>query len=259
MFVPVHVPAGDLQDCKAVIPDSSYADVYQVVVEDCRTNGAYDPSTMGSVPNVGLMAQKAEEYGSHDKTFEIASDGVVRVVDADGRVLMEQTVEAGDIWRACQAKDPAIRDWVKLAVARARATGVPTIFWLNEARAHLEQALAIDREASNRRGEGLVLAGLGLIESEQGRRSEARSLHEQALAIHREVGNRRAEADVLGALGVLDAEQGRQEEARAQYEAALTIAREVRDPGAEGRILGYLGTHHADQGRPAEARSHFGM
>ena len=129
-------PAGDLQDCKAVIPDSSYASVYQAVIEDCQKHGAYDPTTMGSVPNVGLMAQKAEEYGSHDKTFEIAADGVVRVVDSAGHVLIEHAVEAGDIWRACQAKDAAIRDWVKLAVTRARATGTPTVFWLDAARAH---------------------------------------------------------------------------------------------------------------------------
>ncbi|MCB9725579.1 MAG: NADP-dependent isocitrate dehydrogenase [Spirochaetaceae bacterium] len=129
-------PKGELQDCKAVIPDSSYAGVYRAVVEDCRANGAYDPATMGSVPNVGLMAQKAEEYGSHDKTFEIATDGTVRVIDASGKVLMEHVVEQGDIWRACQTKDPAIRDWVKLAVARARATGSPAIFWLDANRAH---------------------------------------------------------------------------------------------------------------------------
>jgi isocitrate dehydrogenase len=135
-------PDGELQDCKAVIPDSSYAGVYQAVIEDCQAHGAYDPSTMGSVPNVGLMAQKAEEYGSHDKTFEIASDGVVRVVDADGNVLIEHDVEAGDIWRACQAKDAAIRDWVKLAVTRARATGSPAVFWLDQARAHDAQLIA---------------------------------------------------------------------------------------------------------------------
>ena len=129
-------PAGELQDTKAVIPDSSYAGVYQVLIEDCKANGAYDPTTMGSVPNVGLMAQKAEEYGSHDKTFEAAADGTMRVVAADGTVLMEHTVEAGDIWRMCQAKDAPIRDWVKLAVTRARATGVPAVFWLNADRAH---------------------------------------------------------------------------------------------------------------------------
>ncbi|MDP6981102.1 MAG: NADP-dependent isocitrate dehydrogenase [Myxococcota bacterium] len=134
-------PDGALQDCKAVIPDSSYAGVYQAVVEDCQANGAYDPTTMGTVPNVGLMAQKAQEYGSHDKTFEIASDGKVQVVDAAGSVLMEHDVEAGDIWRACQAKDAAVRDWVKLAVTRARATGWPAIFWLDEARAHDRQLI----------------------------------------------------------------------------------------------------------------------
>jgi isocitrate dehydrogenase len=134
-------PAGDLQDCKAVIPDSSYAGVYQAVIEDCQTNGAYDPATMGTVPNVGLMAQKAQEYGSHDKTFEIESDGIVRVIDAAGQVLMEHEVDAGDIWRACQVKDAPVRDWVKLAVTRARATGWPTIFWLDPERAHDAQLI----------------------------------------------------------------------------------------------------------------------
>jgi isocitrate dehydrogenase len=127
---------GKLQDTKAVIPDSSYASVYQVVVEDCKVNGAYDPTTMGSVPNVGLMAQKAEEYGSHDKTFEVAVDGVMRVVEADGTVLMAHGVEAGDIWRACQVKDAPVQDWVGLAVRRARASGVPAVFWLDQTRAH---------------------------------------------------------------------------------------------------------------------------
>src|SRR5699024_139775 len=103
---------------------------------DCKAHGAYDPTTMGSVPNVGLMAQKAEEYGSHDKTFEIAADGTVQVISSAGEVLMEHQVQAGDIWRACQTKDEPIRDWVKLAVTRARATGDPAIFWLDEARAH---------------------------------------------------------------------------------------------------------------------------
>jgi isocitrate dehydrogenase len=134
-------PDGDLQDCKAVIPDSSYAGVYQAVVEDCQANGAYDPTTMGTVPNVGLMAQKAEEYGSHDKTFEIAAEGRVEVIDADGKVLMAHDVEAGDIWRACQVKDAPIRDWVKLAVSRARATGWPAIFWLDADRAHDAQLI----------------------------------------------------------------------------------------------------------------------
>ncbi len=133
---------GALQDCKAVIPDSSYAGVYQAVIEDCQANGAYDPTTMGTVPNVGLMAQKAQEYGSHDKTFEMAADGKVQVVDAAGSVLMEHQVEAGDIWRACQAKDAAVRDWVKLAVTRARATGWPTIFWLDTERAHDRELIA---------------------------------------------------------------------------------------------------------------------
>ena len=134
-------PAGDLQDCKAVIPDSSYAGVYQAVIEDCQENGAYDPTTMGTVPNVGLMAQKAEEYGSHDKTFEVASDGKIEVVDATGNTLLSHDVEEGDIWRACQVKDAPIRDWVKLAVTRARATGWPTIFWLDADRAHDAQLI----------------------------------------------------------------------------------------------------------------------
>ncbi len=129
-------PRGEEADTLAVIPDSSYAGIYQVVVDDCRAHGAYDPATMGSVPNVGLMAQAAEEYGSHDKTFEIPSTGLVRVSDEDGHVLLETPVSQGDIWRMCQTKDVPIRDWVKLAVARARATGVPTIFWLDETRAH---------------------------------------------------------------------------------------------------------------------------
>jgi isocitrate dehydrogenase len=127
---------GNEQDTLAVLPDSSYAGIYQVVIDDCRANGAFDPATMGSVPNVGLMAQAAEEYGSHDKTFEITSDGTVRVVDSSGTALLEHTVSAGDIWRACQTKDVPIRDWVKLAVTRARATGAPAVFWLDADRAH---------------------------------------------------------------------------------------------------------------------------
>jgi isocitrate dehydrogenase len=134
-------PTGELQDTKAVIPDTSYATVYETVIDDCRANGALDPATMGSVPNVGLMAQQAEEYGSHDKTFEIPADGTVRVVDQNGTVLMEHTVEAGDIWRACQAKDDPIRDWVKLAVTRARASGTPAVFWLDSNRAHDAQLI----------------------------------------------------------------------------------------------------------------------
>jgi isocitrate dehydrogenase len=129
-------PDGQEADTLAVIPDSSYAGIYQVVIDDCRAHGAFDPATMGSVPNVGLMAQAAEEYGSHDKTFEIPATGQVRVVDQDGAVLLEHTVAAGDIWRACQTKDVPVRDWVRLAVERARATGVPTVFWLDADRAH---------------------------------------------------------------------------------------------------------------------------
>ncbi|KGN36415.1 NADP-dependent isocitrate dehydrogenase [Knoellia subterranea] len=129
-------PDGEEADTLAVIPDSSYAGVYQAVIDDCRANGAYDPTTMGSVPNVGLMAQKAEEYGSHDKTFEIAEAGRVQVVNSAGDVLMEHEVAPGDIWRACQTKDAPIRDWVKLAVTRARASQTPAIFWLDEKRAH---------------------------------------------------------------------------------------------------------------------------
>ncbi|MFI5757750.1 NADP-dependent isocitrate dehydrogenase [Streptomyces sp. NPDC051569] len=129
-------PDGQEADTLAVIPDSSYAGIYQVVIDDCRANGAYDPATMGSVPNVGLMAQKAEEYGSHDKTFEIPATGTVRVVDAGGDVVLEHAVSAGDIWRMCQTKDLPIQDWVKLAVTRARATGDPAVFWLDEGRAH---------------------------------------------------------------------------------------------------------------------------
>ncbi len=128
--------AGNTQDTLAVIPDSSYAGVYQEVIDFCKRHGAFDPTTMGSVSNVGLMAQQAEEYGSHDKTFEVAADGVVRVVDASGAVLLEHEVAAGDIWRACQTKDAAVRDWVKLAVSRARATHTPAIFWLDAGRAH---------------------------------------------------------------------------------------------------------------------------
>lgn len=127
---------GQLHDTKAVIPDRCYATIYQAVIEDCKANGAFDPTTMGSVPNVGLMAKKAEEYGSHDKTFQIKADGVVRVTDSKGKLLMEQSVEAGDIFRMCQTKDAPIQDWVKLAVNRARASNTPAIFWLDPLRAH---------------------------------------------------------------------------------------------------------------------------
>ena len=127
---------GQLHDTKAVIPDRCYATIYQAVIEDCKQHGAFDPTTMGSVPNVGLMAKKAEEYGSHDKTFQIKADGVVRVSDNNGQTLLEQTVEAGDIFRMCQTKDAPIQDWVKLAVNRARASSTPAIFWLDPMRAH---------------------------------------------------------------------------------------------------------------------------
>ena len=133
--------AGAQQDTKAVIPDSSYAGIYQAVIEDCIENGAYDPTTMGSVPNVGLMAQKAEEYGSHDKTFELTETGTVRVAQADGTVLLEHQVEAGDIWRMCSVKDEPVRDWVKLAVSRGHATGATVVFWLDSDRAHDAQLI----------------------------------------------------------------------------------------------------------------------
>jgi len=132
---------GKTQDTKATIPDSSYAAVYQEVIDFCKKHGAFDPTTMGSVPNVGLMAQKAEEYGSHDKTFEMQADGIVRVVDAAGEVLIQHDVESGDIWRACQTKDEPVRDWVALAVRRARATGAPAVFWLDESRPHDAQLI----------------------------------------------------------------------------------------------------------------------
>jgi isocitrate dehydrogenase len=133
---------GKEQDTLAVIPDSSYAGIYQAVIDFCRKNGALDPKTMGSVPNVGLMAQAAEEYGSHNKTFEAPGEGVIRVTDKSGKVLFEHSVDAGDIWRACQTKDAAVQDWVKLAVNRARATGSPAVFWLDKTRAHDAQIIA---------------------------------------------------------------------------------------------------------------------
>jgi isocitrate dehydrogenase len=150
--------AGELEDTKAVIPDSSYAAVYEVVIEDCKRNGAFDPRTMGSVPNVGLMAQKAEEYGSHDKTFEITSAGVVRVVDAAGDTLLEHRVRKGDIWRMCRTKDAAIRNWIELAVERSRVTGAPAVFWLERERAH-DAALIAKVERTLR---GLETDGLDL-------------------------------------------------------------------------------------------------
>src|SRR5690606_32401547 len=127
---------GKQQDTFAIIPDRCYAGVYQATIKDCKENGALDPTTMGSVPNVGLMAQKAEEYGSHDKTFQADAEGTIRVVDANGTVFMEQSVETGDIFRMCQAKDAPIKDWVKLAVNRARLSDTPAVFWLDENRAH---------------------------------------------------------------------------------------------------------------------------
>ncbi|NIK41784.1 NADP-dependent isocitrate dehydrogenase [Xanthomonas arboricola] len=133
---------GKLQDTKAVIPDRCYADVYQAVIDDCKAHGAFDPSTMGSVPNVGLMAQKAEEYGSHDKTFQIAAAGTVKVTDDTGATVFEHAVEAGDLWRMCQVKDAPIQDWVKLAVERARLSDTPAVFWLDKARAHDAQVIA---------------------------------------------------------------------------------------------------------------------
>jgi isocitrate dehydrogenase len=129
-------PSGNLKDTKAVIPDSSYAKIYSATIDFCKKNGAFDPTKMGTVPNVGLMAQKAEEYGSHDKTFEIQNDGIVQVIDSANNTLLEHSVEKGDIWRMCQAKDAPIQDWIKLAVTRARASKTPAVFWLDKNRAH---------------------------------------------------------------------------------------------------------------------------
>jgi len=134
-------PDGKAYDTKFVIPDSSYATVFQTTIDYCKEHGAYNPSTMGSVQNIGLMAEKAEEYGSHDKTFEIPSDGLVRVIDDTGTILLQQNVATGDIWRMCQVKDAPVQDWVKLAVNRARATQMPTIFWLDSQRAHDAQLI----------------------------------------------------------------------------------------------------------------------
>lgn len=159
-------PDGAEADTLAVLPDSSYAGVYQVVIDDCRAHGAYDPSMMGSVPNVGLMAQKAEEYGSHDKTFELATAGTVRLVDASGATVLEQEVAAGDIFRACQTKDAPIQDWVKLAVTRARATGVPAVFWLDEGRAHDAQLIAkVKTYLAEHDTEGLTIKILSPVEA----------------------------------------------------------------------------------------------
>ena len=158
--------AGELQDTKAVIPDSSYAGIYDAVVRDCLVHGQYDPVTMGSVSNVGLMAQKAEEYGSHDKTFEIGAPGRVRVVSQDGDVLVEQPVGQGDIWRACQTKDIAVQDWVKLAVTRARASGTPAVFWLDRSRAHDAEVITkVDRYLADHDTDGLVIEILAPVEA----------------------------------------------------------------------------------------------
>ncbi|ABC81997.1 NADP-dependent isocitrate dehydrogenase [Anaeromyxobacter dehalogenans] len=157
---------GKLQDAKAVIPDRCYATIYKEIIEDCRKNGAFDPATMGSVPNVGLMAQKAEEYGSHDKTFIASAKGKIRVVDGAGATLLEQAVEAGDIFRMCQAKDIPIRDWVKLAVNRARATGAPAVFWLDKNRAHDAQMIAkVQKYLNDHDTRGLEIKILAPVEA----------------------------------------------------------------------------------------------
>ncbi|HYW77820.1 MAG TPA: NADP-dependent isocitrate dehydrogenase [Gammaproteobacteria bacterium] len=157
---------GERQDAKAVIPDRAYAGVYQAVIEDCKAHGAFDPATMGSVPNVGLMAQKAEEYGSHDKTFQMPADGTVKVTDADGNVIFEHAVETGDIWRMCQAKDAPVRDWVKLAVTRARDSGTPAVFWLDANRAHDREVIAkVERYLKDHDTDGLDLRIMAPVEA----------------------------------------------------------------------------------------------
>jgi isocitrate dehydrogenase len=157
---------GELQDTKAVIPDRCYAGIYQAVIEDCKAHGAFDPTTMGSVPNVGLMAQKAEEYGSHDKTFRAPVDGHIRVVDGAGNVLLEHAVRTGDLWRMCQTKDTAVRDWVKLAVSRARLSETPAVFWLDARRAHDAQVIAkVERELASLDTDGLDLRILAPVEA----------------------------------------------------------------------------------------------
>ena len=158
--------AGEQQDCKAVIPDSSYAGVYQAVIDDCREHGAYDPATMGTVPNVGLMAQKAEEYGSHDKTFEIPTAGTVRVVNRAGEAIMTFDVGAGDVWRMCNVRDLPIQDWVKLAVNRARASDAPAVFWLDEERAHDRQIISkVQRYLGDHDTDGLDIRIMSPIEA----------------------------------------------------------------------------------------------
>jgi isocitrate dehydrogenase len=159
-------PDGKLADAKMIIPDRSYAGIYQVVIDYCKANGAFDVTTMGNVCNIGLMAKKAEEYGSHDKTFEIAADGKVTVSDGSGNVIMQHDVRAGDIWRMCQTKDVAIRDWVRLAVARARATGSAAIFWLDDKRAHDANLIELVRRyLADRSTEGLDIRIASPIEA----------------------------------------------------------------------------------------------
>jgi isocitrate dehydrogenase len=158
--------AGKQQDTKAVIPDSSYAGIYKATIDFCKEHGAFDPATMGTVPNIGLMAQKAEEYGSHDKTFEITSNGIVRVIDASGKILLEHTVETGDIWRMCQVKDAPIQDWVKLAVSRARAINTPAVFWLDKNRPHdAELIKKVNSYLPNHNTTGLDIRILSPIEA----------------------------------------------------------------------------------------------
>ena len=158
--------AGEQQDAKAVIPDSSYAALYAETIDFCREHGAFDPATMGTTPNVGLMAQKAEEYGSHDKTFEVEAAGTIRVVDASGATLLEHEVEPGDVWRACQTKDAPVADWVRLAVGRARATGAPAVFWLDRSRAHDAEVLRkVERELAQLDTDGLQIEILPVAEA----------------------------------------------------------------------------------------------
>ncbi|MBF0171106.1 MAG: NADP-dependent isocitrate dehydrogenase, partial [Nitrospinae bacterium] len=158
--------AGKQQDTKFVIPDHSYAPLYQATIENCIAHGALNPATMGTVPNVGLMAQKAEEYGSHPTTFEAAADGTIRIVDADGKVILENGVEAGDIWRACFVKDAPIRDWVKLAVTRARASGMPAVFWLDADREHhIEMKKKVDAYLKEHETKGLDIRILSVYEA----------------------------------------------------------------------------------------------
>jgi isocitrate dehydrogenase len=159
-------PDGKLQDVKCVIPDTSYSEWYQECIDFCKKNGQFDPTTMGATSNVGLMAQKAEEYGSHDKTFMVPAAGTVRVVDASGKTLFEHTVEAGDIYRGCQAKDLPIQDWVKLAVGRARATGAPAIFWLDKTRAHdAQMILKVQKYLKNHDTNGLDIQIMSPVEA----------------------------------------------------------------------------------------------